>query len=123
MWDYATLDKLAIRYPRIRTNLGQILIGRLDELEERFREMATEKVAKRLSCVLLRLGKHVGRPVQEGVELSLTRDELAQMTGTTLFTISRILSRWGQTGAVIPRREAIILSDTRWLELASDEEF
>ena len=76
------------------TNISQILAGRLQELEERFREIATEKVAKRLALALTRLLKQVGKKTPEGIEISLSREELAQLTGTTLFTISRILSKW-----------------------------
>ena len=94
VWDCATLQNLMEICPRIRQNLSQVLMGRLNELEERFREVATEKVPRRLALALMRLSKHVGKQVHEGVEVSLSREELAQMTGTTLFTISRILSQW-----------------------------
>ena len=103
-------------FPKIRRNISQILTNRLDELQERFREVATEKVAQRLALALLRLVKKVGKPSMGGMEVSLTREELAQMTGTTLFTISRLLSKWGDEGFVVPRREAVVVLDTRKLE-------
>jgi len=83
--------------------------------------VATEKVAKRLVLALLRLLKHIGKKVDGGIEVSLSREELAQMTGTTLFTISRILSQWGQLGFVLPKRESVLVRDARRLELAGDE--
>jgi CRP-like cAMP-binding protein len=55
------------------------------------------------------------------VEVSLSREELAQMTGTTLFTISRILSKWGEMGFVLPRRESVLVRDPYRLELVSDD--
>ena len=103
-------------YPQIGINITRILSSRLDELQERFREVATEKVAKRLAFALLRLMKQVGKPTSGGVEISLSREELAQMTGTTLFTISRILSQWGDEGFVLPRREAVVVLDSRRLD-------
>jgi CRP-like cAMP-binding protein len=121
-WEYARLQNLLIEYPQIRKNVSQILAGRLNELEERFREVATEKVAKRVALALLRLLKHVGKEAQGGVEISLSREELAQMTGTTLFTISRILSKWGEEGFVLPRREAVLVRDPQRLLQMSDEE-
>jgi CRP-like cAMP-binding protein len=108
-------------YPQIRKNISQILSNRLNELEERFREVATEKVAKRVALALLRLLKHVGKQSQGGVEVSLSREELAQMTGTTLFTISRLLSKWGEEGFVLPRREAVLIKDPRRLQQLSCE--
>ena len=74
---------------------------------------------KRLA--LLRLVKQVGKPAHGGMEVSLSRDELAQMTGTTLFTISRILSKWGEEGFVQPRREAVVVLDSRRLAQVSTE--
>lgn len=122
VWDYARLQALLDRYPQISQNINQILAGRLRELEERFREVATERVAKRLALVLLRLVKQVGKKSADGVAISLNREELSQMTGTTLFTISRVLSKWADEGFVVPRREAVIVSDPKRLEAAGNEE-
>ena len=121
VWDCATLQNLLEICPRIRQNLSQVLMNRLHELEERFREVATEKVPRRLALALLRLSKHVGKHVNEGVEVSLSREELAQMTGTTLFTISRILSQWSKEDFVSSRRESVVLRDPSRLELAGCE--
>jgi CRP/FNR family transcriptional regulator, nitrogen oxide reductase regulator len=122
-WEYSRLQSLLIEYPQIRKNINNILASRLRELEERFREVATEKVAKRLAFTLLRLLKQVGRKYHDGgIQISLSREELAQMTGTTLFTISRILSRWSEEGLVTPRREAVVVRDASRLEQIGDED-
>ena len=55
VWEYTRLQMLVAEYPQLRKNISQILAGRLQELEERFREIATEKVAKRLALALSRL--------------------------------------------------------------------
>jgi CRP-like cAMP-binding protein len=122
-WEYTRLQNLLVEYPQIRNNINQILSNRLNELEERFREVATEKVAKRLALALLRLLKQIGKESQGGVEIALSREELAQMTGTTLFTISRILSKWGEEGFVLPRREAVLVRDARRLGEVGSEEY
>ena len=122
VWEYQRLQALLNDYPQLRKNISRILVGRLQELEERFREVATERVAKRLALVLLRLLKRVGKPAREGILVSLTREELAQMTGTTLFTISRILSKWAEEGFVLPQREGVVVSDPERLESISDGE-
>jgi CRP/FNR family transcriptional regulator, nitrogen oxide reductase regulator len=121
VWDCATLQNLVEICPRIRQNLSQVLMGRLHELEERFREVATEKVPRRLALALMRLSKHVGKHGRDGVEVALSREELAQMTGTTLFTISRILSQWSREEFVSSRRESIMLLDPSRLEFAGCE--
>ena len=116
VWDYMRLQAMLLQYPQIGRNISRILAGRLKELEERFREIATEKVATRLALVLLRLLKQVGKVSPGGTQVFLSREELGQMTGTTLFTISRILSRWAERGFVVPRREAILISNPKELE-------
>jgi CRP-like cAMP-binding protein len=111
VWEFDLLQAFIVRYPRIRVNLGTILADRLRELEQRFHEIASERVPKRLAMVLLRLVNTLGKESRAGVDLEFTRKELAQMTGTTLFTISRILSRWGNSGFIVPRREGILILD------------
>ena len=46
----------------------------------------------------------MGRPVNGAIEVGLSREEVAQMTGTTLFTVSRLFSAWEARGIVAPRR-------------------
>jgi CRP-like cAMP-binding protein len=123
VWEYTRLQMLVAEYPQLRRNISQILASRLQELEERFREIATEKVARRLALALTRLLKQVGKKTPDGTEVSLSREELAQLTGTTLFTISRILSKWAELGVVTPRREAVLVRDPERLEsVGSDDE-
>jgi CRP-like cAMP-binding protein len=110
-WRYAELQQLMLQFPRIRRNVSQILFDRLTELEVRFREVATEKVAMRVASALLRLMKQVGKPAAQGTEISLSREELAQMTGCTLFTVSRLVSAWAEQGIVLARREAVVVLD------------
>jgi CRP-like cAMP-binding protein len=111
VWEYNRLQLLVAQYPLIGSNIAKILVSRLKELEERFREIATEKVSKRLALALLRLIPSVGKEQREGVEVGLSREELAQMTGTTLFTISRILSKWAELGLVVPKRRGVVISN------------
>ena len=120
-WEYSRLQALLAEYPQIRKNINKILNTRLQELE-RFREVATEKVAKRLAMTLYRLLNQVGKAGRDGIQVSLSREELAQMVGTTLFTISRILSKWSEEGLVLPRREAVIVRDPKRLLQVGNED-
>jgi CRP-like cAMP-binding protein len=121
VWEHNRLQELLDRYSRLHVNISLLLTSRLQELEERFREISTEKVARRLALVLLRLVKQVGKRSGGGAQVSLSREELAQMTGTTLFTISRVLSSWAELGLVIPKREAVVILDAIRLETVSEE--
>src|ERR1019366_5278153 len=84
------------------------------------REVATERVAPRVARQLVRLLDKIGRRVEDGVEISLSREELAQMTGTTLFTVSRLLSPWAERGIVKPRREGVTVCDIPALNAISE---
>jgi len=107
VWNIAGFEALSERYPLLQRNTMRILARRLQELEGRFLEISTERVAPRLARELLRLLAHVGRKVDDVVEVHLSREELAQLTGTTLFTVSRLLSSWEQGGIVSLRRQAV----------------
>jgi CRP-like cAMP-binding protein len=111
LWDYKQHFLLIARYPQLKTNIGRILETRLRELEERFREIATERVATRLAAILIRLVKSVGKQGRDGFELGLRREELAQMTGTTHCTICRILGKWTESGFIIRRRDGVVIRD------------
>jgi len=120
-WEDSRFQSLIAKYPQIGININRMLSLRLMELEQRFREIATERVAARLSFALIRLSAQLGTPVLGGTEISLSREELAQMIGTTIFTVSRILSKWGEEGFVEPRRDAVIIYDSGRLLLAGAE--
>jgi CRP-like cAMP-binding protein len=122
VWEYERLELLLAQYPQIRKNISQILASRITELEELFRELVTEKVAKRLARVLLRLLRQIGKPSTEGILVSLNREELAQMTGTTPYTIGRVLSKWSEQGFITALRESILISDPKGLESVRNED-
>ncbi len=106
-WEAVVFKELVKSYPVLQENLVGILGERLQELENRFCEVATERVGRRVALQILRLLKTIGREVAGGVEIGISREELAQMTGTTLFTVSRLLSAWEARGVVKPCRQAV----------------
>lgn len=121
MWDWSTLERGFPAAVKIKRNLGRILSERLGELEERFREVATERVSRRVALALLRIGKQVGQVRGSGIEVFLSREELAQLTGTTLFTISRLMSKWSEMEVVTPRREAVLILNANLLSKISED--
>jgi len=120
VWEPPVFKALAETFPVLHQNMARIVGGELLELEERFREVATERVAPRVARQLVRLLDKIGRRVEDGIEISLSREELAQMTGTTLFTVSRLLSAWEEHGIVKPRREGVTVCDIPALNAISE---
>ena len=117
-WSSAAITELMQRYPRIALNALAIVGRRLDELQHRFRELATESVDRRIAHTLLRLAKHAGRKVKGGIEISfpLSRKDFAAMSGTAHTTVSRILSDWQAKGIIISGRKRVFVCDLRKLE-------
>ncbi len=109
VWEIAAFEALSDRFPILRRNTMRILTKSLHELEARFCEISTRKVAQRLALELARLLPHVGKEVGGVIEINLSREELAQMTATTLFTVSRQLSLWEQQGIVSLRRLGVVV--------------
>jgi CRP-like cAMP-binding protein len=110
-WDYDTTVELMAKSPRLAMN-GLRLVGRrFQELQERYLELSTERVERRVARALLRLVRQTGKRVEGGVllDLPISRRDLGEMTGTTLYTVSRILSGWEQAGLIESGRERIVV--------------
>jgi CRP-like cAMP-binding protein len=120
-WEARTFRGFADQYPIVQSNLVSILGRDLRELEERFHEVATEKVGSRVARQLIRLEGKIGHVVGNEVQIDISREELAQMTGTTLFTVSRFLSTWEMKGAVTPSRQTVVIRDRDLLLSVSGE--
>jgi CRP/FNR family transcriptional regulator, nitrogen oxide reductase regulator len=122
VWEAADFQSAAVRFPRLQRNANQILGSRLQELQERFRQVSTEKVSARLAHLLVRLTAQIGRRFDDRVEINLSREEMAQMIGTTLFTVSRVLSDWEAQDIVALRREAVVVHRPEALREFSERE-
>jgi len=110
-WRRPVIDALMLAHPRLALNAMRLLSERMRELSERLREIATEKVARRVARALLRLARKAGRRSERGVEIDmpLTREDIAKLAGTTLFTVSRLLSEWESAGIVESGRERVVI--------------
>jgi CRP-like cAMP-binding protein len=123
-WESEVIGELMVRYPRLALNALRFLAGRVEEFQDRYRELSTERVERRVAHALLRLARQVGRHVEEGVliDLAVSRQDLAEMTGTTLYTASRILSAWEGQGLVKSGRARLLIRDMERLRgIAEDD--
>jgi CRP/FNR family transcriptional regulator, nitrogen oxide reductase regulator len=122
-WRGAVMAGLMERHPQLAINALRFVAARLHELQIRYRQLATEKVERRIARALVRLVEQAGRRVEKGVliDLPLTRDDLAQMTGTTLYTVSRIVSRWESEGILDAGRQRIVVKNPHGLMSVADD--
>jgi CRP-like cAMP-binding protein len=103
----ARLDALFDAHPELYRNALRILARWQRELADRYQELSELRVPQRLALTLLRLASADGRRLTEDsvAEIPLSRRELAQLAGTTLFTVSRLVSDWEAAGILEARRE------------------
>jgi CRP/FNR family transcriptional regulator, nitrogen oxide reductase regulator len=111
VWPATAWPRLVARFPQLATNTLQTVGSRLQESHTRVVEISTQQVEQRVAHALLRLAKQSGRKLDHGIEIDfpISRQDIAQMTGTTLHTVSRILSGWEQAGLVESGRQRIVL--------------
>lgn len=97
--------------PYLSFDLMNLMTSYIQEMQARYRELATEKVEQRVANALIRLAGQAG--VKSGkeakIELSFSRQDVAEMTGTTLYTVSRLLSEWERKGIITTGREKIFV--------------
>lgn len=117
-WTQDALANLLDDYPRLRVNIMREVAAHMTDALTRVRELVSERVGQRLAHTLLRLARQSGTPTADGIVLAhpLTRQELAELADTTIYTVSRTLSAWQERGIVRADRRKLILASTRSLE-------
>ena len=122
-WPSAAWPRLVAKFPALAVNTLQTVGSRLQESHARVVEMSTQQVEQRVAHALLRLARQSGRKVEGGVEIDfpISRQDIAQMTGTTLHTVSRTLSGWEQRGLIESGRQRIVLREPHKLLVLAEE--
>ena len=97
--------------PYLSFDLMKLMTSYIQEMQSRYRELATERVEQRIARALLRLTAQSGQRADEGIELAFSRQDLAEMSGTTLYTVSRVLADWERQGLVKAGREQVRITN------------
>lgn len=109
-WPSDRMLPLVAAHPELATNFVHILAERNDEMLQRLHEVSTLPVAQRVARALVRLAAEEA-PADGQVEVALSRQELAELTATTLHTVSRLVSRWERAGIVAAGRKRVRILD------------
>jgi CRP-like cAMP-binding protein len=114
----AAFFRLLEQNPTLVRGLLAGLTLRLVELTNRLAELTGGRIEPRFARLFLKLGSEMGRAERGGtfVPLTLSRQELADMTGTTVETCIRIMSRWGKDEVVRTEKDGFVLVDRGALE-------
>ena len=110
--------RLLDSHPTLVRGLLLGLTHRLVELTNRLAELTGSRVEPRFARLFLKLAGEVGKPATGGtfIALPLSRQELADLSGTTIETAIRIMSRWGKQGIVVTEKGGFLLVDSKALE-------
>ena len=110
-WPSQLWPTFATSFPSFSANTYKVVGSRLQDAHTRVIEMSTEQVEQRVAHALLKLIKQSGKKTEEGIliDFPLSRQDVAEMTGTTLHTVSRLLSAWEDQGLVKSGRQRVIV--------------
>lgn len=124
-WRAADMVGLMRCQPAIALNALAGVGRQLMDTLSRAGAVHSERVSRRIAHALLHLVRNSGRQVETGIKIDfpISRQDLAEMTGTTLYTVSRTLSKWQGLGILKSSRQSIVvLNPHRLVALAGNEE-
>lgn len=119
VWPNAAWAELVAAYPSLAMKAMQSLGARLQDQQERLLDLATQNVEQRIAGAVLKLIRQAGRQTEMGVliDFPISRQDLAEMTGATLHTVSRTLSAWEAKGLVDCGRQRVVVRDAAGLAM------
>lgn len=122
VWPASQWEGFIGRHPAFAMGAMQAIGQRLQDAHSRIRELSTEAVERRVAHTILRLVNQAGRKTSEGIEIDfpVTRADIAEMSGTTLHTVSRVMSGWQQVGLVTLGRKRVTVNDPHRLFILAE---
>jgi CRP-like cAMP-binding protein len=111
------------RYPDLSIVIIDRLGSRLNEAYDTIRSLAVERVERRIARLLLKLAASVGKPADRHIviDMPLTRQDIADMTGTTVESAIRVMSKFRKKGWIASRDGKIHLTEPHALVVIADE--
>ncbi len=109
--EQAAFFRLLEQDPALVRGLLSGLTLRLAELTRRLAELSGARVETRFARLFLKLCDQIGRPERGGVfvPMPLSRQELADLTGTTIETAIRIMSRWQKEDVLHTEKDGFVV--------------
>ena len=122
VWPASQWERFIGRNAAFALGALQTVGRRLQDAHSRIRELSTEAVERRIAHAILRLVNQAGRKTPKGIEIDfpVTREDIAEMSGTTLHTVSRVMSGWQQKGLVTLGRKRVTVNDAHRLFILAE---
>lgn len=124
-WSAAQFRAAIAKHPALAVRALRLVAQRANQVLDLMEEIGSVPLEQRLARVLLRLAADCGRDCDDAdgddrVSLKLTRQDLAELTGVTLPTVSRVMSRWRSEGLIGGYRGAVIIESIARLSVLAD---
>jgi CRP-like cAMP-binding protein len=113
-----SFEKILSHHPDVTMKVLRAVGERLGESQEIIKQLSVYTADQRIAATLIRLAKKLGEQRQGGVliQLPFSRQDLAAMTGTTIETVSRVMSRFSEEGLISTGRKWVSLNNLEHLE-------
>jgi CRP-like cAMP-binding protein len=111
-------ERVLNRYPDVTIKVLKAVGQRLEESQETIKQLSVYTTEQRIAATLLRMARKLGEEKQTGmlIQLPFSRQDLAAMTGTTVETVSRVMSRFAAEGLISTGRKWVVVNDLQGLE-------
>jgi CRP-like cAMP-binding protein len=111
-------EKVLHRYPDVTMKVLKAVGQRLEESQEIIKQLSVYTIEQRIAATLIRVAKKLGEQKETGmlIQISFSRQDLAAMTGATVETVSRVMSRFSSEGLISTGRKWVVLHDLGCLE-------
>lgn len=111
-------ERILERHPDVLLKVLKAVAKRLEESQEIIKQLSVYTVEQRIAANLVRLAGKWGEPKGEGtlIQLPFSRQDLASMTGATIETVSRVMSRFAAEGLVATGRKWVEINDLKRLK-------
>jgi CRP-like cAMP-binding protein len=116
-------ETILARYPEVTLKVLKAVGERLEESQEIIKQLSLYTVEQRIAAALIRVAKKLGEQKQTGIliQIPFSRQNLAAMTGTTVETVSRVMSRFSAEGLISTGRRWVALNDLERLGQVAKE--
>ncbi len=111
--DAEDFETVLTRYPSVTLKVLSIMTARVKEAHETIRQLSATPAESRVAAALLRLASTLGEPrgTEVLIQVPLSRQDLAEMTGTTTETVSRVMSQFRKDGLIRSGRQWVAIGD------------
>lgn len=114
-------ERLLKEYPDFALALLRNLAERIRQSEERVFYISRLKLSQRVAHALMGLAQTIGEQTEDGIEIHLTHQEIADYVGASREAVSRTLGRWARKGWLATNRKSVIIKDLRPFQIMTSQ--